>query len=697
MNLVFYLPYFFGLLKKSFQMVLKAKSFATILWLLCCCIVASGQAPSDVKIFQDFFNEKNWSPVETELLKATTSLDQAIEIGDAESEAKALKGLGLLHLTRTHDYEKAMDFMIRALSIEDSLNLKQQQAITYVGIARIFETVADHYNSSRFLEQALSLNDADRDIHIKVMILNDLGKVNACRGKLNEALKNYEDVLKYREDIDRRVEAEALFNLGHLNTIQGKYSEALIKHKQALLISRTIRDKRAEALSLNDIGELYQLMENAEKSLANHLVALEIRQGLNDKRGIAESYNNIGGLYFKQEDTEKAISQALIALENGRESQDQEQIFKSYELLSQVYKHREDFKNALTYKELSVAINDFMENERHERQLLETQNRYVIGKKETQIERLEALRIERENQIATQKKTKNFLVALISLSVVIAVLILFLYISKRRSNLVLKAAQREVQQQNLKLQELNGTKDKFFSIISHDLKGPLNSLTSFSHLLIDHTDSLSKDDIQMLARDLDKSVKNLFALLENLLEWSRSQTGNIDFTPEVFDLAEILKLNQNLFESMARSKDITLAVGNNPQCLVQAHKHSINTVVRNLVSNAIKFTNKGGEIKLDLLVEGNGIIVSVTDTGLGMSQQVIDKLFRLDKKYSTNGTANEKGTGLGLILCKDFIEKNGGQMRVKSEPGKGSVFSFSLPQTLSTAVIHPDLQTTSIF
>jgi signal transduction histidine kinase len=260
----------------------------------------------------------------------------------------------------------------------------------------------------------------------------------------------------------------------------------------------------------------------------------------------------------------------------------------------------------------------------------------------------------------------------------------------------LKAAQKEVEQQNLKLQELNATKDKFFSIISHDLKGPLNSLTSFSHLLIDHTDSLTKEDIQMLAKDLDKSVKNLFALLENLLEWSRSQTGNIDFTPEVFDLAEILELNKNLFESLAKNKEINVAVGNNPVCLVRAHKQSINTVVRNLVSNAIKFSNKGGAVTLEQRIEGNNILVSVTDTGLGMSQQVIDKLFRLDKKYSTNGTANEKGTGLGLILCKDFIEKNGGQIQVISQPGKGSTFSFLLPQTLSTTVIQPKVKTASI-
>jgi signal transduction histidine kinase len=187
----------------------------------------------------------------------------------------------------------------------------------------------------------------------------------------------------------------------------------------------------------------------------------------------------------------------------------------------------------------------------------------------------------------------------------------------------------------------------------------------------------------MLAKDLDKSVKNLFALLENLLEWSRSQTGNIDFTPETVDLMEILTVNKTLLEGQARKKRIEINLQENEPHYVRVHKNSVNTVVRNLVSNAIKFTAEGGFITVDIHKSGTQLSVSVADTGIGMSQEVIDKLFRLDKKYSTNGTANEKGTGLGLILCKDFVEKNGGHITVKSEPGKGSVFTFSFPMSLT--------------
>jgi signal transduction histidine kinase len=237
-----------------------------------------------------------------------------------------------------------------------------------------------------------------------------------------------------------------------------------------------------------------------------------------------------------------------------------------------------------------------------------------------------------------------------------------------------------VGRQNLQLQQLNGTKDKFFSILGHDLKGPLNSLTSFSGLLINHTDSLSKDEIKMLALDLDKSLKNLFALLENLLEWSRSQTGNIEFKPERFDLASVLETNKELLKVQAQNKKISIENACKAEVVVNAHRHSINTVIRNLISNAIKFTPEGGSIIINAQQAQEEVMVSVADNGVGMTPEVISKLFRIDTKLTTKGTADEKGTGLGLILCKEFIEKNGGRIGVDSKPDEGTVFYFTLPR-----------------
>jgi signal transduction histidine kinase len=236
-----------------------------------------------------------------------------------------------------------------------------------------------------------------------------------------------------------------------------------------------------------------------------------------------------------------------------------------------------------------------------------------------------------------------------------------------------------IQQKNLELQESNNTKDKFFSIIGHDLKSPINSLSSFSMLLMDHLESLSKDEIKMLARDVDKSLKNLSTLLDNLLQWSRSQTGAIEFHPRDFDVNALLHGNKELLRGQAETKQIHIELTNASSLSVHAHLESVDTVIRNLISNAIKFTSPGGRVTVTAKEEGDEVIISVTDTGVGIPRPLVDKLFRIDVRHSTNGTANEKGTGLGLVLCKEFVEKNGGNLGVQSIEGRGSTFYFTLP------------------
>jgi signal transduction histidine kinase len=634
----------------------------------------------DIEWYQSFFQEQDQKPVDELLQTGAKDLEEARETRDALREAHLVMEMGLVHLTRTKDYEKAMDFFIRALTIQDSLAVKDKKVFTYLAIAHVFEEVGDYDNSAKSLDQAMQLNEKTKNLDVLVLILNQQGKINAATGKIDAAFENYGQVLEHKDEVNNpKAEAEAFFNLAQLHVQQGKYPEALEQHKLALALRRSIDDRPNEARSLNAIGELYKIMKNDERALANHVAAIKIRKRLDDKQGIAESYNNIGILYYHQKNISQAIANLKLALQAAQEAQAQNQISRSYDFLSQCYNELGDYKNALEYKNLSLAMNDLILSDKNEHRLLETQNRYVIGKKELQIDKLQEDTQQKELQLAEQQKFRNILFLIIGLILIIVLLVLYLYILKQRSNKILKLANDKVHQQNLELQELNATKDKFFSIISHDLKGPLNSLTSFSGLLINHTESLSKEEIQMLAKDLDKSIKNLFALLENLLEWSRSQTGNIEFKPESFDLAIVLDENQALLNAQAQHKRIKIINEHTGEILVNAHKNSVNTVLRNLISNAIKFTPEGGAITLKSIKGKGVVIISITDTGVGMSAEVIRKLFRIDTKHSTKGTANEKGTGLGLILCKDFVEKNGGQILVESEVGKGSVFSFSLP------------------
>ncbi len=247
-------------------------------------------------------------------------------------------------------------------------------------------------------------------------------------------------------------------------------------------------------------------------------------------------------------------------------------------------------------------------------------------------------------------------------------------ISKRKKDEeILKESENE-------LRELNATKDKFFSIIAHDMKNPFNTLLNSAALLKDnYYDYPAVDKLDRIL-DIYESSLHLYKLLENLLQWSRSQTGRLSHDPDEFDLYEAAFNTTYLLKNAALKKDIQLSTDIKPETYVYADYNMLNTILRNLVSNAIKFTNSNGKVTISAEDKEKFVEISVKDTGIGISQENIKKLFRIDISYTTKGTYDETGTGLGLILCKEFIEKNGGTLKVDTIENVGSNFSFTIPK-----------------
>lgn len=239
--------------------------------------------------------------------------------------------------------------------------------------------------------------------------------------------------------------------------------------------------------------------------------------------------------------------------------------------------------------------------------------------------------------------------------------------------------EKKVEERTSQLRDLNATKDKFFSIIAHDLKNPFNALMGFSSLLIDDYDAFDDDERKDLIQTMSDASENAYKLLENLLEWSRSQTGSIKWFPEFIQLDKIANLTIDLLKNQAMNKDISIKGVVPANLTAYADGNMVTTVIRNLMSNALKYTPKGGEVKLYANQQKDHVEVTIEDNGVGIRKEDLDKLFRIDVNFSTNGTNNEMGTGLGLILCREFVEKNGGKIWVESEEGKGSKFKFTLP------------------
>ena len=244
----------------------------------------------------------------------------------------------------------------------------------------------------------------------------------------------------------------------------------------------------------------------------------------------------------------------------------------------------------------------------------------------------------------------------------------------------LKAKNAELDEKNGQLNLLNADKDKFFSIIAHDLRNPIGALRELPQLIAENLDNYSKDELRRLITMQRDAARNLFELLENLLTWSRMQRGLIDFNPEPIQVSALVQRSIALLMPSAAQKAITLTQAVNPSLLGMADHKMIDAVVRNLISNAIKFTNQGGTIEVSGNDDGAFMTIAVKDNGVGIGEQFLPKLFRIDEQYRRTGTANERGTGLGLILCKEFVERNGGEIRVESKVGNGSTFSFTLPK-----------------
>ena len=247
-----------------------------------------------------------------------------------------------------------------------------------------------------------------------------------------------------------------------------------------------------------------------------------------------------------------------------------------------------------------------------------------------------------------------------------------------------KRSEEALKESEARLRELNATKDKFFSIIAHDLKSPFNSIIGFSSLLERQIQERDYAAIERYAGIIQNSSQQALDLLINLLEWTRSQTGRMVFNPESIDIVALINQSTELLNPSALQKSITIYSETPVNLNVFADKAMIGTILRNLISNAIKFTNTGGEVIISTKHILNEIVISVTDSGVGINSDSIGKLFRMDENYSTLGTQNEKGTGLGLLLCKEFIDKHGGRIWVESEPGKGSKFFFSIPISIET-------------
>jgi signal transduction histidine kinase len=331
----------------------------------------------------------------------------------------------------------------------------------------------------------------------------------------------------------------------------------------------------------------------------------------------------------------------------------------------------------LEYFKLYKQSEDTLFSEDMQGKLLRDQIRFETESKDSQIAALSEQQENTEGALKRQEFVRNILVVVMALSVILLISVYRSGRRRRQINTLLVRHQEETEKRSVELERLNQVKDKFFSIISHDLRSPINALSGLLDLI---------DKGAVTAEELPKHIKELKArfnhtrvLLNNLLDWTLLQMDKLNLQAAKIDLKNIVDENIQLFGAMP-GKEIKLTNEIPPNTIGYADSNTINLVIRNLITNAVKFTKDQGEVRVNAVAQGNDWVVSVKDNGVGMPTDVLRILFDKTAPYTTRGTANEKGTGLGLILCKEFVEKNGGKIWVESAEDYGSSFYFTVPK-----------------
>ena len=469
--------------------------------------------------------------------------------------------------------------------------------------------------------------------------------------------------------------------------------ENSIKYLQeALKIRQEVGDMKGSSDVLKDIGNFYSVTNQSDKALEYYNQVIELSNKTGDLYLNALCKRKIGVIYTNKDNKEEGLSLIKESLIIGQNIDNLELIENAYYELFNYYYNINDKSNALENYLNYTLIKDSINERLNSQRLIEIQMNYELENSYNEISRIEGelsqLTAEnkiRELEIIKQKNVRKLVTVIAAITLLLGSIISIQFLNKRKTNILLNEKIDEVDKSNKLLKDseenlkiLNATKDKFFSIIAHDLRNPFNALHGLTKHLLSNYNEFNKEEIQQSLEIIYNSADDLLELLENLLHWSRTQRGKIQFKPIKINLYEIVNKIFNLLSMNANKKEISLVNEIQSDCELIADYDMIMAILRNLISNAIKFSNSKNYVRISSQENNEFYEISVMDNGIGIAEEDIKKLFRIDVHHSTSGTFEEQGSGLGLILCSEFVERHHGKIWVESKLGKGSIFKFTI-------------------
>jgi two-component system, sensor histidine kinase and response regulator len=588
---------------------------------------------------------------DTTLILAKQALSIAQETGYKTGEAWALNRLAGGYWMKAQ-YPASLKFTLKSLAIFEQLKNKK-------GIAECYNSLANTYNMEKDNQKSLHYYQAALGI--------------------------------YQEIEDYFLIARTYANIGRTYFMTQKYDNALQNLQKVLDMPPKKRESVTFAIALNTSGDVYQAQGKLEQALQNYFKALKITEELKIPRLITYSTRGISEIYQKQGNIPESNRFAERTLQIAKEIKYIENVKNAAFILSNNYKTNGNFQKALDYYLEFEVAKDSMFNADKEKEIRQLNESYALEEKENQIK---LLKTEQEAQKAINQKQQILVYSLIIGLTLVGILAFILYrgsVIKQKVNRLLTLQRNRLTEQNAEimqqreeilnqsemLKKANDLKDKLFSIIAHDLRSPFNSLLMVTQYL--DNQMFTPEELKKIKEKLYANITSLSEMLNNLLLWANQQMHGGVSEKKTIDLKNVIQKNLKIFEIPASEKNITLQNDAKADILAYGDADQIDSILRNLINNAIKFTKPEGSIIIDANPREMDVLVTIKDTGIGIPNEQLYKLFASDSKLTTLGTAKEVGSGLGLMLCKDFVEYNGGKIWVESAENIGTTFFFTLP------------------
>ncbi|MDV7188013.1 tetratricopeptide repeat-containing sensor histidine kinase [Lutibacter sp. TH_r2] len=547
----------------------------------------------------------------------------------------------------------------------------------------------------------------------------------------DKAIGHYlESIALYRKFEDEEGIALNLTDIASLYYDFENYDFAIKKYKEALEIYKKLNDLEGISGTYTNIGGAVSDKGNCDDGLAYFIQSIEIQEKIGDTLGLAINYNNIGDCYIQMKEYKKALEyfkkatefntiansrdlESIIHLNKAQAELDLKQYKKAietskksleiskkigntnylidnYKSLATSYEMIGNKKLSLEYLKKYRKLQDSLIKKDNKKKIKLFNALNNLEKSDSKLKELQSKKEIADLKYKNERKLIYFLIAASTIFCILLIILINQQAEKKKAynllafkNHQIRKMNQEIEIQRDDLKSLNVTKDKFFSIIAHDLKNPFNSINGFSELMIENIGMYPEDKQLNFLKIIKKSAGQASELLDNLLIWASSQSGSLKFSPSTINLYDIVESEISLLHVQAEKKEILVKNSIDGNVKVFADENMIKTIIRNLLSNAIKFTKLEGLIEINAKYTNSHIEIIIKDNGLGMSEETISTLFSLENKLVKKGTANEHGTGLGLILCKEFVEKHNGEIWVNSKLNKGTEFVFTLPSIKS--------------